>query len=208
METGQRQLRQRVEGVLFLARTPLSSRRLAQLAGLEDGTQARTVVRQLNSHYDQTGRAFQVKSVAGGFQLRTRPQFARWLRQLDHLPPPRRLSGPALETLTVVAYRQPVTRAEIEAIRGVSSGEMLHQLLDRGLVRIAGRSEHLGHPFLYATTRQFLTNYGLNGLENLPRAGKLRQAGLPGWASPVQNPASCPPPVSDPGCDPTQEEVS
>jgi segregation and condensation protein B len=208
MDIDQRQLRQRVEGVLLLARTPLSSRRLAQLAGLEDGTQARTVVRELNRHYDQVGRSFQVKAVAGGFQLRTRPQFARWLRQLEGLPPPQRFSGPALETLTIVAYRQPVTRAEIEAIRGVSSGEMLHQLLDRGLVRIAGRSEHLGHPFLYATTRQFLTNYGLNGLENLPRAGKLRQSGLPAWASPVQNPADSPPPVAAPGIDPLQEEAS
>ena len=181
-------LRQKVEGVLLIARVPLNSRRIAQMAGLEDGTQARTLVQNLAQHYDRVGRAFQVKRVAGGYQLRTRPQFSRWIRQLDHVPAPLRLSGPAMETLAVVAYRQPITKADTEAIRGVSCGEMLRQLLDRGLVRIAGRSEHLGHPFLYATTRLFLTTFGLGGLEALPRADKLREPGLPQWCASVQNP--------------------
>lgn len=200
--------RQRVEGVLLLARAPLNSRRIAQLAGLEDGTRARTLIRALNEFYDQVGRAFQVKQVAGGFQLRTRPQFARWLRQQDFLPAPSRLSGPALETLAVIAYRQPVTKADLEAIRGVSCGEMLRQLLDRGLVRIAGRSEHLGHPFLYATTRLFLTTFGLGGLESLPRADKLRQPGLPQWAVSGKNPVDHNQDSTAVTGNPTQEEVS
>lgn len=178
---------QQVEAILFLARQPLSSRRLAELAELEDGTQARAIVKRLNLHYDQTGRAFHVKQVAGGFQMRTRPQFADWLRPLEYLPKPTQLSGPALETLAVVAYRQPIIKADIEAIRGVSCGEMLRQLLERGLVRIAGRSEQLGHPFLYATTKLFLTTYGLSRLESLPRADKLRGVGLPPWTFFDQN---------------------
>lgn len=200
--------RQRVEGVLLLARMPLNARRIAQLAGLEDGTRTRTLIRLLNEQYDRAGRAFQVKQVAGGYQLRTRPQFARWLRQLDHLPAPTRLSGPAQETLAVVAYRQPLTRADIEAIRGVSCGEMLRQLLDRGLVRIAGRSEHLGHPFLYATTRLFLTTFGLGGLESLPRGEKLRQAGLPQWAALGKNQQDHIQDSAAMAGNPTQEEVS
>lgn len=174
----------RVEAVLFLARTPLSNRRVAQLAGLEDGTQARALLKRLNEFYDAAGRSFHIKQVAGGYQLRTRPQFAQWLRKLEHLPGHNRLSGPALETLTVIAYRQPIIKADIEAIRGVSCGEMVRQLLEKGLIRISGRSEMLGHPFLYSTTKLFLTTFGLSSLESLPSAGKMRGTGLPDWANP------------------------
>jgi len=174
----------KVEAVLFLARTPLSNRRIAQLAGLEDGTQARTHLKRLNEFYDAVGRSFHIKQVAGGYQLRTRPQFAQWLRKLEHLPGTNRLSGPALETLTVIAYRQPIIKADIEAIRGVSCGEMVRQLLEKGLIRISGRSEMLGHPFLYSTTKLFLTTFGLSSLESLPSAGKMRGTGLPDWANP------------------------
>jgi segregation and condensation protein B len=185
----------RVEAVMFLARSPLSNRRIAQLAGLEDGTEARVHLKQLNAFYDAVGRSFHVKQVAGGYQLRTRPQFAQWLRKLEHLPAPSRLSGPALETLTVIAYRQPIIKAEIEAIRGVSCGEMIRQLLEKGLVRISGRSEMLGHPFLYSTTKLFLTTFGLSSLESLPRAGKMRGTGLPAWAEPA---AELPPLAAEP----------
>jgi segregation and condensation protein B len=145
------------------------------------------MVDDLNRHYDQTGRAFHVKRVAGGFQLCTRPQFADWIRRLEHTPKPKRLSTPALDTLAVVAYRQPIIKAEIEAIRGVSSGEMLRQLLESGLVKIAGRSEKLGRPFLYATSKEFLTQFGFNSLNDLPRARQLAGQGLPEWASPDEN---------------------
>lgn len=173
------QLLKRVEAILFLVRQPLNSRRLAQLADLEDATQARTFVAELNRRWDRFGRSFHVKQVAGGFQLRTRPQFARWIRQLDYVPVPTRLTGPALETLTVIAYRQPIIKADIEAIRGVNCGEMIRQLLERGLIRIAGRSEQLGYPFLYGTTKQFLTTFGLKNLAGLPRSKKLLGSGLP-----------------------------
>lgn len=173
----------RLEAVLFMSRKPLNSRKISELADLEDGTQARTMIGQLNKRYDQQHRSFQVKKVAGGYQLRTRPQFADWIRRQEHVPQPsnNRLSAPALETLTVVAYRQPIIRADIEAIRGVNCGEMLRQLLEKGLVKITGRSEQLGRPFLYATSKDFLVEFGFNSLATLPRSKQLSGPGLPDW---------------------------
>lgn len=170
---------QRLEAVLFLAREPLTSRKLSQFAGLADGTQARTLIRRLNGLYDAEGRAFRVEHTAGGYQLLSRRKFASWLRRLAHVPGEVRLSAPALETLAVIAYRQPVPRADIEAIRGVNCGEILRQLMDRDLVRIDGRSDELGRPFLYSTTKHFLQIFGLVNLDELPRADWLRSAPLP-----------------------------
>lgn len=175
----------RLEAVLLLAREPLGPRKLGRLASLADGTEARTLVRRLNETYDHVGSAFRVEEVAGGFQLLTRAKFASWLRRLYPSQTETRLSGPALETLAVVAYRQPVVRAEIEAVRGVQCSEMLRQLMERELVRIVGRSEELGRPYLYGTTRGFLEVFGLRDLDELPRAEILRVrsssavAGLP-----------------------------
>jgi segregation and condensation protein B len=157
------------EAVLLLAREPLGSRKLAQLAGLADGTEARTLVRKINRLYDVEGCAFRIVEVAGGFQLMTRPKFAPWLRRLHGSQVEVRLSAPAVETLAVVAYRQPVLRADIEAVRGVQCGEILRQLMERDLVRIVGRSEELGRPLLYGTTKRFLQVFGLRHLEELPR---------------------------------------
>jgi len=164
----------RLEAVMFLAKEPLASRKLSQYAGLADGTEARTLVRRLNRLYDGGGWAFRVEEVAGGYQLMTRAALADWLRRLENLPGEIRLSSPAMETLAVVAYRQPVVRAEIEAIRGVASGEILRQLMERELVRISGRSEELGRPYLYSTTKRFLRVFGLGSLDELPRAHILR----------------------------------
>ncbi len=117
--------------------------------------------------------------VAGGFQLLSRPKFAPWLRRI-HGQAEVRLSAPAIETLAVVAYRQPILRADIEAIRGVQCGEILRQLMERDLVRIVGRSEDLGRPFLYGTTRQFLQVFGLRHLDELPRPELIRREQPPG----------------------------
>ena len=113
-----------LEAVLFLAREPFHARKLGQYANLADGTEARTLILRLNQMYDQEGRAFRVVEVAGGWQLRTRSQFARWLRRLPHTPAELRLSAPAMETLAVIAYRQPVVRADVETVRGVSCGDI------------------------------------------------------------------------------------
>lgn len=166
--------RQRLEAVLFLAREPLNTRKLSQYANLADGTEARTLIRHLNEHYDRVGRAFRVEQVAGGFQLMTRRLFSSWLRRLGHVPPELRLSAPALETLAVIAYRQPTPRADIEAIRGVNCGEVIRQLMERDLVRIGSRSEELGRPFLYNTTKRFLQLFGLVNLDDLPLAQEMR----------------------------------
>jgi segregation and condensation protein B len=164
----------RLEAVLLLAREPLTTRKLALAAGLADGTEARTLMRKLNRVYDQAASPFRAEEVASGWQLLTRPKFSPWLRRIVQANVEVRLSPPALETLTVVAYQQPVMRAQIEAIRGVDCGEILRQLMERDLVRIMGRSEDLGRPYLYGTTKRFLQVYGLRGLEELPRAEILR----------------------------------
>ena len=166
----ERQKMQVVEAVLFIARDSLSSRKLAQVAGLADATEARTLVRLLNHRYDSEGRVFRIEEVAGGFCLLTRPQFAPWLRRMRHVPGELRLTQSAMESLAIVAYRQPVPRADIEAIRGVSCGEILKQLMQRDLIRICGRSEDLGRPYLYGTTRFFLQMFGLRSADRLPRS--------------------------------------
>jgi segregation and condensation protein B len=137
----------------------------------------------LNRYYQQRGTAFRIEEVAGGFQLYARPQLGPWLRRLYQSPVQTRLSSPALETLAVVAYRQPVLRADVEALRGVQSGEILRQLMERDLVRIVGRSPELGRPFLYGTTKRFLRIFGLRHLDDLPRVASLR----PATTSPATN---------------------
>ncbi len=163
-----------LEAILLIAKEPLSARRLAVLAGLADPTQARTLARRLNEQYDLHGHAFRIEEIAGGMQLLTRPQFASWLRRLDHVPGEELLSQGMLETLAIVAYRQPLLRAEIEAIRGVGCDEVLRQLMQRDIVRICGRHEDLGRPYLYGTTKRFLQLFGLQSLDSLPRAQKIR----------------------------------
>jgi segregation and condensation protein B len=158
----------RLEAALFLAREPLTTRRLAKLARLPDATRARALLRELRSLQEESGSAIRVEPVAGGFQLFTRAPFGPWVKRLLEAPPSGRLSGTALETLAIVAYRQPVTRAEIEAIRGAGSEEMLRQLMERDLVAIGGRAEELGRPNVYVTTRRFLAFFGLSRLEDLP----------------------------------------
>ena len=159
----------RVEAVLFLSQEPISGRKLAQLADLPEGTGVRALIKQLNTRYDEQSRAFRVFEIAGGFQLRTRACFVQWLARLHPIPIEIRLSIPALETLAVIVYQQPVMRATIERIRGVQCGELLRSLMDQKLVKIVGKSNDLGRPFLYGTTREFLQVFGLNRLEELSK---------------------------------------
>jgi segregation and condensation protein B len=158
----------RLEAALFLAREPLSIRRLAKLAGLSDGTRARALVRELNRLFEASDTAFRVEQIAGGFQLLTRAAFGPWVRRLLGTPAETRLSSAALETLAIVAYRQPVTRAEIESIRGVGCEEMLRQLMDRDFIAIGGRTEEIGRPNVYVTSRRFLQAFGLAKVDDLP----------------------------------------
>lgn len=181
----------RLEAALFLAREPLTTRRLAKLARLDDGTRARSLIKELRLLQDASGSAFRVEQIAGGFQLLTRAPFGPWVRRLQDAAPGGRLSPAALETLAIVAYRQPTTRAEIEAIRGVGSEEMLRQLLERDLVAVGGRAEDLGRPNVYVTTRRFLAASGLARLEDLPALAELPGAAV---RAGEDGPADDPPP--------------
>lgn len=169
----------RVEAALFVADSALSPRRLFQVATLADQREAREIVELLNASYDESGSAFRIEWVATGYQMLTRPEYAPWLDRIHHRQASLRLTGPASETLAIIAYRQPVTRADIEAVRGVQSAEIIKQLMDRGLVRIVGEEDSLGKPYLYGTTRRFLESFGLRNLGDLPMndalAGLLRE---------------------------------
>jgi segregation and condensation protein B len=159
-----------VEALLFAADEPLPARRLAQLAGLADVAAARRLLRKLQGFYDRDGTSFQIEELAGGFQLLTRPAYHRWLSALRRGQNDPHLTGAARETLAIVAYRQPIMRANIEAIRGVHCGETLRLLMEKGLLRIAGRDDSLGRPVLYGTTKKFLQIFGLRTLKDLPQA--------------------------------------
>jgi segregation and condensation protein B len=163
-----------VEAALLAADEPLTPRRLAGIAGLADAGEARRMVRRLQALYDQDATAFQVEELAGGFQLLTRPDYHPWLLRLRRTGGDLRLSPPARETLAIIAYRQPIVRADIEAIRGVQCSDVLRLLMEKGLIRIAGRDESLGRPVLYGTTRKFLQMFGLKSLKELPAAEDLR----------------------------------
>lgn len=166
----------RVEAALLAADEPLTARKLAVVADIDDAAEARRLVQRLQALYDLDSTAFQVEELAGGFQLLTRPQYHPWLSRLRRAAD-MKLSAAARETLTIVAYRQPITRADLEALRGVQSSEVLRQLMEKGLVRIAGRDDSLGRPVLYATTRKFLQAYGLKSLRDLPPVPELGPAG-------------------------------
>ncbi|MEI8381397.1 MAG: SMC-Scp complex subunit ScpB [Planctomycetota bacterium] len=165
----------RAEAALLVSDSPLTIRRLIQLATLADIAEARELIEQLNTAYDRAGTAFRIERVASGYRMLTRPHFAFWLGKVHHRQAELKLSPTALETLAIVAYRQPATRAEIESIRRVQCAEMLKQLMDRSLVRICGEENSLGRPFLYGTTRQFLEMFGLRDLDDLPNAETLRK---------------------------------
>jgi segregation and condensation protein B len=158
-----------VEAALLAADEPLTARRIAAVTGLEDAALVRRVLSKLQTFYEEEGSAFQVHEIAGGFQLLTRPEYHPWLLRLRQSGHDLRLSPAARETLAIVAYRQPIMRADVEAVRGVQCGDVLRLLMEKGLVRIAGRHESLGRPVLYGTTKKFLQVFGLRSLKDLPQ---------------------------------------
>lgn len=170
----------RAEAVLLIADEPLPARKIAQAADLPDATAARKALHRLRDLLEAEASAFEVAEVAGGFQLLTRPAFARWLAGFRKNVAESRLSGAARETLAIVAYRQPIGRADIEAIRGVHCGETLRLLMEKGYVKIAGRDDTLGRPVLYGTTKKFLQTFGLRSLRDLPKREQLTPTDGPG----------------------------
>jgi segregation and condensation protein B len=162
------------EALILAAAEPVSAQRLAEIVPGVRTAQVQGLVDELNAEYAEQRRAFEVVEAAGGYQVRTLGEFAPYLQQTLSTRP-LRLSPAALETLSVVAYRQPVTRAEIEHVRGVDVGAVLRSLIERHLVRIAGHREVAGRPLLYATTRRFLEVFGLARLEDLPTLRDLEE---------------------------------
>jgi len=157
----------RIESVLFLAREPVSCKRLAQLANAPEGTRIRAIIKKLNARYDDHAWAFRIYEIANCFQLRTRSAYVPWLARFHQTPIEIRLNSSTLETLAIIAWQQPVLRATVEKIRGVQCGDVLRQLMDKDLVKIVGKSNDLGRPFLFGTTRNFLHVFGLNRVEEL-----------------------------------------
>lgn len=164
-----------MEALVFAADEPLSADRIAGIVEEVTAAAVEDLVAELNAEYLREGRAFRIVPLAGGFRMQTRPDLALWIKLLHRSTRPR-LSQAALETLSIVAYRQPVARTELEAIRGVNVDAVLKTLVERDLVRIAGRGEGLGRPLLYATTDHFLEYFGLPDLESLPRAEEVELA--------------------------------
>ena len=160
------ELKRVVEALIFAAESPLSLDRLCQLTD-RSRVEVRPVIKLLQDEYPPAQRGFSLTEVAGGYQFRTDSDLAPWLRKLSK-ERPFRFSPAALETLAIIAYRQPITRAEIEYLRGVDSGGVMKTLLDKGLLRILGKKEVPGRPLMYGTSRQFLELFGLRELADLP----------------------------------------
>jgi segregation and condensation protein B len=204
-------LSQVVEALLFSAQKALSARELVSaIKGAGDAddlmpnefprpteAQLAAALEQLKIEYIEQNRAFQLVEKAEGWQLVTDRAYAPWVRQLFPAAKPVRLSPPSLETLAIVAYRQPITRADIEAVRGVAVDGVLQSLMERGLARIAGRAEVPGRPLLYETTPFFLEHFGLRDLDELPNAEELRRRYLPSAASGKAAPVQLPKPAEE-----------
>lgn len=201
-----------LEALLFSAQKPLTSRELRDAikgAGGEDDLEPNefaksseaeiaAALEELKIEYIEQQRAFQLIERAEGWQLASDPAYARWVRGLFPAAKPQRLSPPALETLAIIAYRQPITRADIEAVRGVAVDGVLQSLMERGLVKIGGRAEVPGRPLLYETTQFFLDHFGLKNLDELPNAEELRKRYLPTAPKPEPKPeAAAPAPVEE-----------
>ncbi len=168
------EVRSIVEAILVTAEEPVSpGRLLGVLKGL-NGKDIRQAIDDLNDRYDRGGHAMTIREVAGGYQLATRKEFGPWVRKL-HDRGQVRLSQAALETLAVIAFKQPVTRVEIDSIRGVDSAGVVRHLLELNLIRIVGRSEGLGRPMLFGTTKEFMTHFGLKSLADLPKPRELEE---------------------------------
>ena len=211
-----------VEAVLFASQKPVSAKELGAIfkgaaeAAKENpdiaafakvkAARIQEAIQKLELEYSETGRSFEVRESAAGWQLVTRADFAPWLRQLFPENRQARLSAPAMETLAIIAYRQPITRADMEAVRGVAVDGVMQTLLDRNLVRIAGRSEIAGRPLLYETTQYFMDHFGLKNLDDLPNASELRRIALPKANPQEEAPAEAQPAAEEKPAEPSASE--
>jgi len=163
-----------VEAVLFAGDEPMTAKKLAEIVGAGGVKEIKQHIEQLNLKYEQMNCAFRIESIAGGFLMLTQSAFNVWLRKLLKVRSESKLTPAALETLAIIAYKQPIMRVEVEAVRGVGCGEMIRQLCEKQMVKIVGRAEELGRPLLYGTTRKFLEVFGLSSLKDLPQVEDLK----------------------------------
>jgi segregation and condensation protein B len=168
------ELKNIIESLLFVTDEPLSLEKLKTTLESTDSKEIRQALQLLHEDYEQRGGGFYLREVAGGWQLRSRPQYHEWIRRLLQ-PSPQRLSKAALETLAIIAYKQPIIRADIEFIRGVDCGGVLRQLMERKLIRVLGRKEIAGRPLIYATTKLFLELFDLKDLKDLPSPKEIAE---------------------------------
>ncbi|WP_428074868.1 SMC-Scp complex subunit ScpB [Candidatus Avelusimicrobium aviculae] len=157
-----------IETLLFITDRPVKASRLADVVETLSTAQVLDIIKELTQEYAQQGRAVQIVEAAGGYQMATKPEYGRWVRKLYNEKMTTKLSNAALETLAIIAYKQPITRAEMEAIRGVDVAGPLERLLERGLVRVVGKKDTVGRPMVYGTTDEFLRMFGLNKVSELP----------------------------------------
>lgn len=165
--------KQIVEALIFASDVPISAKKIADLEEELDSRKIKKIVEELNSDYQKSKRAFFIANVAGGFQLNTRKDFTPWLKKLFKGRLRTRLSQASLESLAIITFKQPLSRIEVDAIRGVNSGGVIKTLLERNLVCIAGRSEGPGKPLLYGTTKEFLRYFGINDIADLPKPKEI-----------------------------------
>ncbi len=163
-----------VEAVLFAGDEPVTAKKLADIVGAGGVKEIKEHIEQLNQKYEQMNCAFRIETIAGGFLMLTQSAFNVWLRKLLKVRSESKLTPAALETLAIIAYKQPIMRVEVEAVRGVGCGEMIRQLCEKQLVKIVGRAEELGRPLLYGTTKKFLEVFGLSSLKDLPQVEDLK----------------------------------
>ena len=164
-----------IESILFASDEPLTPNRIVKILEAGSVKQVRQCIKQLNEKYEQDASAFRIERIAGGYQMMTLNAYNFWLKKLVKVRTDNKLSQAAMETLAIIAYKQPVIRADVEAIRGVSSGEMIRSIMYKGMVKITGRAEILGRPMLYGTTKKFLDAFGLNSLKDLPKIEELKK---------------------------------
>lgn len=157
-----------VEALLFSTDEPLPVAKIAQILGIGDAGDVKRNIEKLNEQYERCGSSYRIDAIAKGYQMLTLPKYSPWVSKLHRVRAESRLSPAALETLAIIAYKQPVVRAQIEAIRGVAVGDMLVRLREMNLARIVGRAEEIGRPLLYGTTSKFLEVFGLQSLKDLP----------------------------------------
>ena len=174
-DISQMPLRQVIEAILFASDMPLSKGKLAQTLGLDVTAPVTEAVRELNEIYVQRQAAYRIEERAGGYQILTLPQYAEYVQRLMRKKEEGRLTPASLETLAIIAYKQPILRVDVEAIRGVACGEVIRSLMEHNMVKIVGRAEEIGRPMLYGTTRHFLEVFGLANLKDLPKTDQLKE---------------------------------